>query len=88
MRVRATASSLLIAVSLCPSATVQTPAQQQKEWTWTDRDGKIRSRADLDEILKQHKLWLESNRKSGFQSLLSVYLIALGVLTYFGRPFG
>ena len=25
---------------------------------------------------------------SGFQSLLSVYLIALWVLTYFGRPFG
>ena len=25
---------------------------------------------------------------SGFQSLLSVYLIALWVLSYFGRPFG
>ena len=25
---------------------------------------------------------------SGFQSLVSVYLIALWVLTYFGRPFG
>jgi hypothetical protein len=25
---------------------------------------------------------------SGFQSLLSVYMLALWVLTYFGRPFG
>jgi hypothetical protein len=25
---------------------------------------------------------------SGFQSLLSVYLLALWALTYFGRPFG
>src|SRR5271157_4823805 len=65
MRVRATASSLLIAISLCLCAAIPTSAQQHETWTWKDRDGKVRSRADLDEILKQHKLWLDSEQKSG-----------------------
>jgi uncharacterized protein YjbI with pentapeptide repeats len=62
---RATASSLLIAISLCLSAAIPTSGQQLKEWTWKDRDGKVRSRADLDEILRQHQLWLASHSKSG-----------------------
>ena len=65
MRVRATASSLLIAVLFCLSAAIPTWAQQEAEWTWKDGAGDVRSRADLDEILKQHKLWLESGQKSG-----------------------
>src|SRR5271157_4374074 len=68
MRVRATASSLLIATLLCLYAAIPVAAQQQKrqpEWTWTDRDGKKHSRADLDEILKQHKLWWESKMTCG-----------------------
>ena len=71
MRVRATASSLLIAISLALSAAIPTSAQQQEEWTWKDRDGKVRSQADLDEILKQHKLWLDSQGKSGARADLS-----------------
>jgi len=71
MRVRATASLLLIAILLCLSASIPTSAQQQEEWTWKDRDGKVRSRADLDEILKQHKLWVESGGKSGSRAYLS-----------------
>jgi len=31
--------------------------------------------------------WLGAYTMSGAQSLLSVYLLALAVLTYFGRPF-
>jgi len=65
MRVRATASSLLIAVLCCLSAVLPTRAQRLGGPTWTDGYGKIRSRADLDEILKQHKLWLDSKEKSG-----------------------
>src|SRR5271157_3708342 len=93
MRVRATASSLLIAAFLCLSAAIPEAAQQPKqqpEWavtdvipeaaqqpkqqpegTWTDRNGKERSRADLDEILKQHELWVTSGGKSGTQADLS-----------------
>ena len=67
---RATASSLLIAVLVCLSAAVPTWAQQiqlkvESKWSWKDRDGKVRSPADLDEILQQHKRWLNSNEKSG-----------------------
>ena len=68
MRVRATASSLLIGISLCLFAA--STSAQQKEWTWKDSNGKVRSRSDLDEILKQHKLWLKSNGKSGSRANL------------------
>ena len=71
MRVRATASSVLIAVLLCLSATILTWAQQKAEWTWNDRDGKVRSRAELDEILKKHELWVKSYRVSGTRAELS-----------------
>src|SRR5208337_4371486 len=71
MRVRATASSLLIAILLCLSAAIPTSAQQQEGWTWKDRGGKVRSRADLDEILKQHGLWFGSGKKSGTRADLS-----------------
>src|SRR5271165_5154414 len=71
MRVRATASSVLIAILLCLSAAIPTAAQQQEGWTWKDRGGKVRSRADLDEILKQHGLWFGSGKKSGTRADLS-----------------
>src|SRR5271157_5372833 len=74
MRVRATASSLLIATLLCLSAAIPAAAlqqNQQPEWTWKDCDGNVRSRADLDEILRQHKLWVQSKEKSGFRANLS-----------------
>ena len=68
MRVRATASSLLIGISLCLFAF--STSAQQKEWTWKDSNGKVRSRTDLDEILKQHRIWLKSNGKSGSRANL------------------
>ena len=45
--------------------------KQQEEWTWKDREGQTRSRDDLDNILEQHKLWLDSDRKSGTRAQLS-----------------
>jgi uncharacterized protein YjbI with pentapeptide repeats len=72
MRVRAIASSLLIAISLCLPTAIPTSAQQKKEWSWKDRDLKVRSRADLDKILEKHKLWLGSeHRGSGARAVLS-----------------
>ncbi len=29
----------------------------QEEWTWKDRDGEVRTRAELDEILENHRIW-------------------------------
>jgi hypothetical protein len=34
-------------------------AQEEREWTWRDRKGKTRTRAELDAILAQHKRWLQ-----------------------------
>src|SRR5208283_4293202 len=62
MRVRATASSLLIAVSLCLFVTIPTWAQQQSA---LNQRARRPSQAELKEILKQHKLWLQSNKQSG-----------------------
>src|SRR5271157_651644 len=45
-------SSLLIAISLCLSATIPISAQQQEEWTWKDRKANPHSPLELDEILK------------------------------------
>ncbi len=72
MRPRATASALLFMALACLWLPLGAWGQQQrsKPWTWTDRDGNVRSRADLDEILKQHKLWLESATKSGARANL------------------
>jgi len=38
---------------------------QKSEWTWEDGDGKNRTWADLDRILEEHKVWLESEGKRG-----------------------
>src|SRR5271165_637625 len=65
MRARATTSPLLIAVLLCLSAAAQPSAPQQTASSWRYRDDKRPSPAELQEILRQHKLWLESEGKSG-----------------------
>src|ERR1700739_2574205 len=39
-------------------------------WSWTDNSGLRRTREDLREILKQHKLWLESGGKAGVRASL------------------
>jgi len=44
-------------------------AQQEPLWTWKDASGNIRTRADLDEILRKHRLW-EVRDKSGVQAHL------------------
>lgn len=38
---------------------------QDKEWTWKDGLGRTRTRTELDDILRKHKQWVESDRQSG-----------------------
>ena len=40
-------------------------------WTWKDSKGVVRTRADLDAILREHKLWAESNFRLGNRAELS-----------------
>lgn len=68
MRVRATGNALLIAIWLCLSAAFPALAQQQIEWRGAYADGTLMTRADLDERLKQHKLWVDSNGESGVRA--------------------
>ena len=65
MRPRTTTSALFFTALLCVFLSVQGSGQQPEEWTWRDAKGNVRSRADLDTILAQHKLWLDSHEKSG-----------------------
>ena len=60
--------ALFFTALLCLSVPPEASGQQPKEWTWRDPKGNVRSRADLDKILAQHKLWVDSGRKSGTQA--------------------
>jgi hypothetical protein len=46
-------------------------AQADSDWTWKDRSGRTRTRADMDSILAAHTQWLESEHKSGTRADLS-----------------
>lgn len=39
--------------------------QQDSEWTWKDKDGVERTRAELDKILAEHEKYVASDRKKG-----------------------
>ena len=60
----------LLTALLCFASPLGASAQQPqpKEWTWTDRDGHVRSGADLDKILAQHELWWEFGGESGVRA--------------------
>lgn len=62
MKPHATVSLLLFTALLCLSS--PTLGQRQEEWTWKDKSGNVRSRADLDRIIGQHKIWFGSERNS------------------------
>jgi len=70
MTPRATARALVLTALLSLSLPLGASGEQQKEWTWGDANGNIRSRGDLDEILAEHKLWEVSNGKSGTRANL------------------
>jgi hypothetical protein len=50
---------------------VPRPARGQADWTWMDRTGAVRTRAELERILEDHKLWLSTNGTSGKQADLT-----------------
>ncbi|MFZ0961627.1 MAG: pentapeptide repeat-containing protein [Terriglobia bacterium] len=60
MRLRTIVNTLLFMTLLCLWAPLRASGQQQKDSTWQDKQGHVRSRADLDEILDAHKQWVES----------------------------
>src|SRR5581483_8151270 len=39
--------------------------QSEKEWYWKDAHGKLRTRPDLDNILAEHKRWLDTKGEAG-----------------------
>lgn len=61
--------TLLLALALLSALSLS--ARPESGWTWKDREGKVRSRADLDSILAAHKRWLETEHKSGTRADLS-----------------
>lgn len=46
-------------------------SQGDSDWTWKDRNGGNRTRADLDSILAAHRQWLQSEHKAGKRADLS-----------------
>ena len=56
----------LLLFLLVPSGT-----SGQERWTWTDRDGKARTRADLDKILEAHETWVGSEHSDGTRADLT-----------------
>ena len=57
--------------TLVAQQTTDSSEDQQEEWTWKDAKGNIRTRQELDEILAEHKHWVQSNGKSGTPADLS-----------------
>lgn len=49
----------------------QAGAQKQKGWTWKDRGGNTRTRAELEKILAEHELWRESGYTRGIRADLT-----------------
>ena len=64
------ASVLLLLFSLVPayaasppkSCPIFIPSKDKAKWKWMDRDCHLRTRAYLDQILANHKLWLQKYR--------------------------
>lgn len=54
---------LLVALLIVPAVAVH--GKEHSVATWEDSVGRIRTRAELDEILRQHKQWVESAGASG-----------------------
>jgi hypothetical protein len=50
---------------VCSSALAQEPEKAEKPWTGKLADGRVITKADLDHILQDHNLWLESKGKKG-----------------------
>ena len=64
-------AAVVFAGLLCASVPSASGQQQTTEWTWKDGHGQVKSRADLDGILREHMLWLDSHGESGTRANLS-----------------
>jgi hypothetical protein len=45
-------------------------AQAQKQFEWRDASGNVHSLSDLEEILRKHRQWIESEKKAGTRANL------------------
>ena len=45
-------------------------AQRVKPWSGKWADGRVMTRANLDQILREHRLWLERDEKQGKRAFL------------------
>ena len=57
--------------ALVAQQTTDSSEDQQEEWTWKDAQGNIRTRQELDDILAEHKHWVQWGGKSGTSADLS-----------------
>jgi uncharacterized protein YjbI with pentapeptide repeats len=62
--------SFLLVVTVLPFS-LSGQAKGPAAWSWKDSNGVVRTRADLDAILREHKLWAESNFRLGKRAELS-----------------
>jgi len=51
-------------------------AQAQAQFEWRDGSGNVRSLSDLEEILRKHRQWTESEKKAGTRANLDHALLA------------
>lgn len=58
-------AALIILILLPAFAQEAKKPEREKPWTGKLADGRVITRADLDQILQDHKLWLESDGKKG-----------------------
>ena len=84
-------SVLLFFLSICSAHSVASatqaehvlgpaPKSQDAQWTWVDRSGQVKSESDLQELLKEHTLWIESSHVKGrFADLSGARLVKAGM---------
>src|SRR5437867_552378 len=52
------------------STTQHSNLDTKDQWTWVDKSGRTRTRADLDKILTRHDLWLKTKGRKGARAVL------------------
>jgi len=71
---RITLTAILSAVAIPNSA------RGQGDWTWKDRDGKAKTKAELETILGKHLLWVTSRGEQGMRADLSGSILDNAIL--------
>lgn len=70
MKILVTIAAALPVLVAQPGPLPKVLTQGGADWTWRDRLGQARTKADLDVILESHKTWIQSNHFSGARARL------------------